>query len=140
MPQTHTVTLCNSCRTQTILLTTSGRFLPMRGPHLSPGSPWQRFSKSLFKPTKSNRGVKQQFANTDFQSLNVLHPAKTCVISQSLWVSGHFTSPKTDTFNNKSIYWNSSNNSPHSLRQSSLNQAEEAGKMQPTDKNRDFPH
>lgn len=43
-------TLCTSCRTQTILLTTSGRFLPMGGPDLSPGFPWQRFSKSLLSP------------------------------------------------------------------------------------------
>lgn len=49
------VTLCRSCRTQTILLTTSGRFRPIRGPDLSPGLPWQRVSKSVFRPEKTNR-------------------------------------------------------------------------------------
>lgn len=49
------VTLWTSCLTQTILLTTSGRFLPMSGPCLSPGPPWQRLSKSVLRPKKKNQ-------------------------------------------------------------------------------------
>lgn len=45
-------TLCASCRTQTTLLTTSDRFLPINGPDFSPGFPWQRLSKCVFMPSK----------------------------------------------------------------------------------------
>lgn len=54
------VTLCMSCRTHTILLTTSGRFLPISGPDFSPGPPWHLVSKSVFRPKANNKQTRHK--------------------------------------------------------------------------------